>query len=140
MKKYIDLLRYIKHFDIKKYNKYDNIIKYIMNEIFDEYYHNQNESVYCLIRKYSTRYYRMRKGDDTVKMINRVNMYSKRKYIKKILKNHSYKDEDINKMINYILELKQRGYDKYLLILYFDKYSDRVNIEIEKEILSDIYI
>ena len=83
MKKYIDLLRYIKNFDIKKNNKYDNIIKYIMNEIFDEYYHNQNESVYCFIRKYSTRYYHMRKGDDTVKMINRVNMYSKRKNIKK---------------------------------------------------------
>ena len=26
MKKYIDLLRYIKHFDTKKNNKYDNII------------------------------------------------------------------------------------------------------------------
>ena len=43
-------------------------------------------------------------------------------------------------MTNYILELKQRGYDKYLVFLYFDKYLDRVNIEIEKEILSDIYI
>ena len=83
MKKYIDLLRYIKHFDIKKNSKYDNIIKYIMNEIFDEYYHNQIESVYCLIRKYSTRYYCMRKDDDTVKTINRLNMYSKRKYFKK---------------------------------------------------------
>ena len=43
-------------------------------------------------------------------------------------------------MTNYLLGLKQRDYDKYLLILYFDKYLDRVNIEIEKEVLSDIYI
>ena len=77
MKKYIDLLRYIKHFDNKKNNKYDNIIKFIINEIFDEYYHNQNESVYCLIRKYSTRYYRMRKDDDTV-----LKKYQKTNHIK----------------------------------------------------------
>ena len=43
-------------------------------------------------------------------------------------------------MTNYILELKQRGYDKCLIILYFDKYLDRVNIEIVKEDPSDIYL
>ena len=80
MREYIDKLEYIKHFDI---NKFDDEIKYIINKIFDEYYYNQNESIYCLIRQFSNIYYRMRKTDETVKMIIRFNMYSNRKYIKK---------------------------------------------------------
>ena len=56
MKEYIDKPNYIKHFDI---NKFDDEIKYIMNKIFDEYYYNQNENIYYLIRQFSNIYYRM---------------------------------------------------------------------------------
>ena len=78
MKEYIDKLNHIKHFDI---NKFDDEIKYIMNKIFDEYYYNQNENIYYLIRQFSNIYYRMRKTDEAVKMIIRLNMYSNRKHI-----------------------------------------------------------
>ena len=75
-------------------------------------------------------------------MIITLNMHSKRKYIKKILRNYdyfySYNDEDINKITDYVLSLKQKGYEKHLFILFFDKYLDRVDIEIEKEIIFDI--
>ena len=54
-----------------------------MNKIFDEYYYNQNENIYYFIRQFSNIYYRMRKTDETVKMIIRLNMYSNRKHIKK---------------------------------------------------------
>ena len=54
-----------------------------MNKIFDEYYYNQNENIYYLIRQFSNIYYRMRKTDETIKMIIRLNMYSNRKNIKK---------------------------------------------------------
>ena len=60
MESYIELLKYItKYFDIKKDDRFDNIIKHIMNEIFNEYDHNQNEAIYCLIKKFAERYYRI---------------------------------------------------------------------------------
>ena len=119
MEKYIDLLRFIiKNFDIKKNNEFDNMIKYIINKIFDEYYHNRNKSVYCidnLIRKYSMKYFCIERTYGIIKkteMIFRFDLYSKRNYIKKLLRNHEYfylnKDENINKITDYILESKQK--------------------------------
>ena len=41
-------------------------------------------------------------------------------------------------MTDYILELKERTYNKHLTILYLSKYLG--NIDTEKEIFSKIYI
>ena len=97
MENYINVLRRIlKHFNIRKNNEYDNIIKYIINKIFDEYYNNRHKSKYCignLIRKYNIRYFDLQDKYGTVKstkMIYRFNRYSKRNYIKKLLRNHEY--------------------------------------------------
>ena len=44
-KNYIDLLRNIlKNFD----DEVDNVIKKILSKIFDEYYMNRNNRIYCL--------------------------------------------------------------------------------------------
>ena len=76
-------------------------------------------------------------------MIIRLNSDSKNA-INKILKDHNYfhpfKEENINQITNYILELKQKSYHRYIKALFFNKYLERINFELEKEILCDIYI
>ena len=123
------------------------MIKYIINKIFDEYYHNRNKSVYCidnLIRKYSMKYFCIERTYGIVKsteLIFRFNRYSKRNYIKKLLRNHEYfylnKDENINKITDYILEPKQKNYKKYIEHLYLDKYFDRMVNILDIEILNN---
>ena len=49
-KNYIDLLRNIlKNFDN---NEFDSIIKKILSKIFDEYYINRNDKIYCIDNLY----------------------------------------------------------------------------------------
>ena len=67
-KNYIDLLRNIlKNFD----DKFDNVIKKILSKIFDEYYMNINNKIYCLdnlYKKYNlSRYNRIKKKYEVVK-------------------------------------------------------------------------
>ena len=142
MDKYIELLRYIiTKFDIKK-NKFDKIIKTIINLIFDEYYYNQIESFYCinLIKKYAKKYCNIKKSDDIVKMINIIHSHFNKNTIKKILKDHSFKEENINQITDYIFEVKQKGYNRYIECLFFNKYLERIDLKLEKEILCDICI
>ena len=146
MENYLGLLRYIiTKFDIKKTNEFDKIIKTIINKIFDEYYYNRIESFYRinLINKYAKKYCKIKKTDDVVKMIIRLNSDSKNA-INKILKDHNYfhsfKEENINQITNYILKLKQKGYHRYIEALFFNKYLERINFELLKGILCDIYI
>ena len=48
---YIDLLRKIlKNFDNN--NEFDSIIKKILSKIFDEYYMNRNDKIYCIDNLY----------------------------------------------------------------------------------------
>ena len=49
-KNYIDLLRII----LKNFlnNEFDSIIKKILNKIFDEYYINRNDKIYCIDNLY----------------------------------------------------------------------------------------
>ena len=92
---YINVLRCIlKNFNMRKNNEFDNIIKYITKKFFDEYYNNRDKSKYCidnLIRKYNIRYFDLQDKYGTVKstkMIYQFYRYSKRNYIKKLLRNH----------------------------------------------------
>ena len=49
-KNYIDLLRNIlKNFDN---NEFDLIVKYVLSKIFNEYYMNRNDKIYCLDNLY----------------------------------------------------------------------------------------
>ena len=133
---------YLKNFNIRKNNEFDNIMKSIINKIFDEYYNNSDKSVYCtdnLIRRYSMRYFDLQAKYGTVKstkMIYRFNRYSKRNYIKKLLRNHEYfyldKDENINKVVDNILEIKPDNYKKYIEHLYLDKYLDKLEHKIDE--------
>ena len=82
-KYYTDLLRNIlKNFDD---NEFDSIIKKILSKIFDEYYINRNDKIYCidnLCKKYYIiRHNRVKKKYGIVKnckLIFRFNRYSKK--------------------------------------------------------------
>ena len=53
-KNYIDLLRNIlKNFDN---NEFDSIIKKILSKVFDEYYMNRNDKIYCIDNLYKKYY------------------------------------------------------------------------------------
>ena len=157
MENYINVLRYIlKNFNIRKNNEFDNIIKYIIKKNFDEYYNNRHKSIYCidnLIRRYNMQYFDLQAKYGTVKtnkMIYRFNRYSKRNYIKKLLRNHEYfyldeyYDEDINKVADNILRMHNiKNYKKYIENLYLDNYIDRIDkildIKLEKIHLNNKY-
>ena len=89
-KNYIDLLRNIlKNFDN---NEFTNVIKKILSKVFDEYYMNRNDKIYCidnLYKKYYIgRYNRIKKKYGNVKnckLIFRFNRYSKKKLYYKII-------------------------------------------------------
>ena len=90
-KNYIDLLRFIfKNFDN---NEFDDIIKNILIKIFDEYYMNRNDKIYCLdnlFKKYDISGYNIVKKKYGIvrncNLIFRFNKYSKKSYIIKLLK------------------------------------------------------
>ena len=72
----------------------------------------------------------------STKMIYRFNRYSKRNYIKKLLRNHEYfyldKDENINTLVDNILEIKPDNYKNYIEHLYLDKYLDKLEHKIDE--------
>ena len=100
-KNYIDLLRNIlKNFE---YNEFDGVINNILIKIFEEYYMNRNDKIYCqdnLYKKYDiSRYNLMKKKYGIVRncsFIFRFNKYSKKSYIIKLLKDdiHVFVEEN----------------------------------------------
>ena len=82
-KNYTDLLRNIlKNFDN---NEFDSIIKKILSKVFDEYYMNRNDKMYCIDNLYEKfyvdRYNFMKKKYGVVKsknLIFRLSRYSKK--------------------------------------------------------------
>ena len=141
MESYIEVLKYITKY-FKKDNKFDKLISHIMNMIFYKYHYNEDDRFYCLIKKFSERFYRHNKENEISKIGIRVNYYSKRKNIVKILREHEYFNsyKNIHRLTDYILELKRRNYDKKLFVLYFNVYLHYFDIEIEKKILDEILI
>ena len=92
-KNYINLLRNIlKNFDNREF---DDIIKNISIKIFDEYYMNRNDKIYCIDNFYNNfyvdRYNFIKKKYVIIKnenLIFRFNRYSKKSYIIKFLKDN----------------------------------------------------
>ena len=72
----------------------------------------------------------------TNKMIYGFNKYSKRNYIKKLLRNHENfyldKDENINKVVDNILVIKPDNYEKYIDNMYLDKFLDRIEHTVDE--------
>ena len=89
-KNYIDLLKCIlKNFD----GEFDCVIKKILSKIFEEYYLNRNDKIYCIDNLYKKfyvgRYNFIKKKYGVVKnekLIFRFNRYNKKAYIIKLLK------------------------------------------------------
>ena len=89
-KNYIDLLKCIsKNFD----GEFDCVIKKILSKIFEEYYLNRNDKIYCIDNLYKKfyvgRYNFIKKKYGVVKnekLIFRFNRYNKKAYIITLLK------------------------------------------------------
>ena len=89
-KNYIDLLKCsLKNFD----GEFDCVIKKILSKIFEEYYLNRNDKIYCIDNLYNKfyvgRYNFIKKKYGVVKnekLIFRFNRYNKKAYIIKLLK------------------------------------------------------
>ena len=94
MENYIDLLRNIvKNFDN---NEFDSVIKKKLSTLFDDYYMNRNEYIWCIDNLYKKfyvgRYNFIKKKYGIVKnknLVFRFNRYSKKAYIMKLLKENS---------------------------------------------------
>ena len=136
-KNYIDLLRNIlKNFDN---NEFDYVIKKILIKMFNDYYMNRNDKIYCidnLYKKYYIgRYYRIKKKYGVVKncdLIFRFNRYTKKCYIIKLLKKnfHVILDEGqtYDNIASSILEKDNiKNYKRYIDDLYIEKYFERLN-------------
>ena len=134
MDNYVDLLRNIlKNFDN---DEFDDVIKNILNKIFNHYYMNRNDKVYCidnLYKKYDlSRYNFIKKKYGLVKnnnLIYRFNKYSKRAYIKKLLKSNEYfnldEGENIIQIVDNILQVNTSNYKKYIDHMYLEKFLNR---------------
>ena len=140
-KNYIDLLKNIlKNFNN---NEFDDVIKNILVKIFDEYYMNRNDKIYCLdnlFKKYDiSRYNFIKKKYGIVRNCNlifRFNRYSKKSYVIKLLKNNPYvsleNNESYKSIVNNILKVNNiKNYRKYIRDIYLDKFL--LNLEKEDE-------
>ena len=113
-KNYVDMLRNIlKNFDNDKFN---DVIKNILSTVFDDYYMNRNDKIYCidnLYKKYDvSRYNSIKKKYGFVKnknLIFRFNKYSKKYYIIKLLEFNFHvildEDETYKSVANKILKI-----------------------------------
>ena len=141
-KNYVDMLRNIlKNFDNDKFNY---VIKKILSTVFDDYYMNRNDKIYCidnLYKKYDiSRYNFIKKKYGVVKnnnLIFRFNKYSKKYYIIKLLKENFHvildEDETYESVANTILQTKGiKNYKRYIDNMFMNRKIDRnVFIEIE---------
>ena len=141
-KNYVDMLRNIlKNFDNDKFNY---VIKKILSTVFDDYYMNRNDKIYCidnLYKKYDiSRYSFIKKKYGVVKnnnLIFRLNKYSKKYYIIKLLKKNFHvildEDETYESVANTILQTKGiKNYKRYIDNMFMNRKIDRnVFLEIE---------
>ena len=137
-KNYIDLLRNtLKNFD----DEFDNVIKKILSKIFDEYYMNRNNKIYCLdnlYKKYNlSRYNRIKTKYGVVKnnkLIFRFNRYSKKSYIIKLLKDDMYvileENETYDKVADDILQMS--NIKKYINNIYLEKFLSRLDCKVDE--------
>ena len=136
-KNYIDLLRNIlKNFDN---NEFDSMINKILSKIFDEYYMDRNNKIYCidnLYKKYYIgRYNRIKKKYGVVRNCNlifRFNIYSKKSYIIRLLKDdfHVILDEGeaYKSIADDILEYNNiKNYKRYIRNRYLEKFLSRLD-------------
>ena len=136
-KNYIDLLRNIlKTFDNDKFN---DVIEKILSTLFDEYYMNRNDKIYCidnLYKKYDiSRYNFLKKKYGVVKnknLIFRFNKYSKKYYIIKLLKSNFHVILDENETYESVADmiLQKNGiknYKRYIDDMYIEKYFTYLN-------------
>ena len=141
-KNYIDLLRNIlKNFDI---NEFDSIIKKILSNVYDEYYMNRNDKIYCLdnlYKKYDiSRYNFIKKKYGIIKnenLIFKFNRYSKKSYIIKLLKDDMYvileENETYDKVADDILQMSNiKNYKKYINNIYLEKFLSRLDCKVDE--------
>ena len=133
---YIDLLRNIlKNFEN---NEFDDAIKKILSTLFDDYYMNRNNYIWCidnLYRKYDiSRYNFLKKKCGIVKnenLIFRFNRYSKKSYIIKLLKDNFHvileENQTYESVANDILTYNIKNYKKYIDDMYIEKYFSYLN-------------
>ena len=131
-KNYVDVLRNIlKNFDNDKFN---SIIKKILSTLFDEYYMNRNDKIYCIDNLYKrydiNRYNFIKKKYGVVKcrnLIFRFDKYSKKYYIIKLLKSNFHVILDENETYESVTDiiLQKNGiknYKRYIDDMYIGKY------------------
>ena len=137
---YIDLLRNIfKNFD----DEFDYIIKNILIKIFDEYYMNRNDKIYCIDNLYKKfyvgRYNFIKKKYGIIKnenLIFRFNRYSKKSYIIKLLKDNFRVIVDEMETYESVADiiLKKTGiknYKRYIDNMFMNREIDRNMLEID---------
>ena len=131
---YIDLLKCIlKNFD----GEFDCVIKKILSKIFEEYYLNRNDKIYCIDNLYKKfyvgRYNFIKKKYGVVKnekLIFRFNRYNKKAYIIKLLKENFRVILDENKTYDKVADdiLKKdniKNYKRYIDNMFIEKEIDR---------------
>ena len=140
-KNYIDLLRNIlRNFDN---DEFDDVIKNILSKVYDEYYMNRNEKIYCidnLYKKYDiSRYNFIKKKYGIVKnckLIYQFNRFSKKSYIIKLLKDDMYvildEGQTYKSVADDILQINSPNYKKYINNIYLEKYSSRLDCKIDE--------
>ena len=142
-KNYIDLLRNI----LKNFNndEFNDIIKKILSKIFDEYYMNRNDKIYCINNLYKkfyvSKYNRIKKKYGVVKnckLIFRFNRYSKKSYIIKLLKENFCvildENETYDKVADDIAQLNDiKNYKKYIDNMFIEREIERGMIKVRKK-------
>ena len=134
---YIDLLKCIlKNFD----GEFNCVIKKILSKIFEEYYLNRNDKIYCIDNLYKKFYvgrynfikkkYKLCKNTN---LIYRFNRSSKRDYIKKLIRlNNLNNDDNINEIIDNILQFNATNYKKHIENMYLEKHLSRLDCKVNE--------
>ena len=72
-------------------------------------------------------------------MIMNIQSHFKKSAIIRMLSDHKFEKERINQIADYIYELKQKKYHWSIDILFFNRYLEIFDLELDKRILYDIY-
>ena len=147
-KNYVDILRNIlKNFDNDKFNY---VIKNILSTVFDEYYMNRNDKIYCIDNLYKiydiSRYNFIKKKYGVIKnknLIFRFNKYSKKYYTIKLLKSNFRvildENDTYESIADTILQTESiKNYKKYIDDMYIEKYFHNKKDDFEIKIVKKI--